>query len=132
MMVIFIIVSAMIFFFSVFTIILYGITKDRMKVEERIKGFVTDEREKKTKQIKKNKRLKVKKNTGFRTRKELAQIENELYNVGINIPVQEFLIIWLCISIIIPFILVIVGLSKIICFVCVVVFAIVTNAFCET
>lgn len=56
MMVIFIIVSAMIFFFSVFTIILYGITKDRMKVEERIKGFVTDEREKKTKQIKKNKR----------------------------------------------------------------------------
>ena len=88
MMVIFIIVSAMIFFFSVFTIIVYGITKDRMKVEERIKGFVTDEREKKTKQVKKNKRLKVKKNTGLRTRKELAQIENELYNVGINIQVQ--------------------------------------------
>ena len=50
MMVIFIIVSAMIFFFSVFTIILYGITKDRMKVEERIKGlesqvdhYVTDD-----------------------------------------------------------------------------------------
>lgn len=129
MMVIFIIVSAMIFFFSVFTIILYGITKDRMKVEERIKGFVTDEREKKTKQIKKNKRLKVKKNTGLRTRKELAQIENELYNVGINIPVQEFLIIWLCVTIIIPFILVIIGLSKIICFVCAVVFALLPMLF---
>ena len=69
MMVIFIIVSAMIFFFSVFTIILYGITKDRMKVVERIKGFVTDEREKKTKQIKKNKRLKVKKIQGLEQEK---------------------------------------------------------------
>ena len=72
MMVIFIIVSAMIFFFSVFTIILYGITKDRMKVEERIKGFVTDEREKKTKQVKKNKRLKVKKKYRVKNKKRIS------------------------------------------------------------
>ena len=89
-----IIVCAMVFFFCIFTIILYGISKDRLKVEERIKEFETEDKGKKQKNVQRRKRLKVKKNTGLKTRKELAQIENELYNVGINIPVQEFLIIW--------------------------------------
>ena len=94
MLVILIIVCAMVFFFCIFTIILHGIAKDKLKVEERIKDFVLEEKEERKKTTTKKKRLKVKKNTGFKTRKELAQIENELYNVGIQIPVQQFIVIW--------------------------------------
>lgn len=53
----------------------------------------------------------------------MAQIENELYNVGINIPVQEFLIIWLAASISIPFVMVLIGVQKGICIGCAVIFA---------
>ena len=49
-----------------------------MKVEERIKGFVYQEKDNSQRTIEKRKRVKEKKNKGFRTRKELAQIENEL------------------------------------------------------
>ena len=129
MIVVAIIVSAMIFFFSVFTIAVYGIFKNRIQVEERIKGIVTDDREKKTKQKQRRKRLKVKKNTGLRTRKELAQIENELYNVGIKIPVQEFLTIWISFSIIIPVILVVTGVPTIVCFVATIFFALIPMLF---
>lgn len=118
-----IIVCAMVFFFCIFTIILYGISKDRLKVEERIKEFETEDKGKKQKNVQRRKRLKVRKNTGLKTRKELAQIENELYNVGINIPVQEFLIIWLAASISIPFVMVLIGVQKGICIGCAVIFA---------
>ena len=115
MLVILIIVCAMVFFFCIFTIILHGIAKDKLKVEERIKDFVLEEKEERKKTTTKKKRLKVKKNTGFKTRKELAQIENELYNVGIQIPVQQFIVIWISASIMVPIILVIVGVSSVIC-----------------
>ena len=115
MLVILIIVCAMVFFFCIFTIILHGIAKDKLKVEERIKDFVLEEKEERKKTTTKQKRLKVKKNTGFKTRKELAQIENELYNVGIQIPVQQFIAIWISASIVIPIILVIVGVPSVIC-----------------
>ena len=115
MLVILIIVCAMVFFFCIFTIILYGISKDRLKVEERIKEFETEDKGKKQKNVQRRKRLKVKKNTGLKTRKELAQIENELYNVGIQIPVQQFIVIWISASIMVPIILVIVGVSSVIC-----------------
>ena len=105
----------MVFFFCIFTIILHGIAKDKLKVEERIKDFVLEEKEERKKTTTKKKRLKVKKNTGFKTRKELAQIENELYNVGIQIPVQQFIVIWISASIMVPIILVIVGVSSVIC-----------------
>ena len=69
MLVILIIVCAMVFFFCIFTIILHGIAKDKLKVEERIKDFVLEEKEERKKTTTKQKRLKVKKNTGFKTRK---------------------------------------------------------------
>lgn len=117
MIVAMIIVCAMIFFFCIFTIILYGILKDKMEVEKRIKGFVFGEKEHRQRTAQKRKRVKEKNNKGVRTRKELAQIENELYNVGIRIPVQEFLMIWIGITIAIPAVLVLAGVNKVICFV---------------
>lgn len=60
MLVILIIVCAMVFFFCIFTIILHGIAKDKLKVEERIKDFVLEEKEER-KTTTKKKRLKVKK-----------------------------------------------------------------------
>jgi tight adherence protein B len=115
MLVILIIVCAVVFFFCIFTIILHGVAKDKLKVEERIKDFVLEEKEEPKKTTAKQKKLKVKKNTGLKTRKELAQIENELYNVGIQIPVQQFIAIWISASIVIPIILVIVGVPSVIC-----------------
>lgn len=61
MLVILIIVCAMVFFFCIFTIILHGIAKDKLKVEERIKDFVLEEKEERKKTTTKKKRLKVKK-----------------------------------------------------------------------
>ena len=46
----------------------------------------------------------------------MAQIENELYNVGIRIPVQQFLMIWVAITIAIPCVLVLAGINNVICF----------------
>lgn len=115
MLVILIIVCAMIFFFCVFTILLHGIVKDKLKVKARIRDFVLEEKEERKKTTARKKRIKVKKNTGLKTRKELAQIENELYNVGIKIPVQQFITIWLVASITIPIILKIVGVPMVIC-----------------
>lgn len=117
MIVAMIIVCAMIFFFCIFTIILYGFLKNKMKVEERMKGFVFEEKENRQRTTQKRKKVKEKKKKGVRTRKELAQIENELYNVGIRIPVQNFLMIWIGITIVIPAVLVLAGVNKIICFV---------------
>lgn len=117
MIVAMIIVCAMIFFFCIFTIILHSTFKNKMKVEERIKGFVFEEKKNSRRNIEKRKRIKEKKNKGVRTRKELAQIENELYNVGIRIPVQNFLMIWIGLTIAVPSILIMAGINKIICFV---------------
>lgn len=121
MIVAMIIVCAMIFFFCIFTIILYVILKNKLKVKERITGFVLEENHQRT--IQKRKKTKEKKNKRIRTRKELAQIENELYNVGIRIPVQKFLIIWIGITITVPAVFVLAGVSKMICFVVVLVIA---------
>lgn len=112
-----IIVCAMIFFFCIFTIILSGTLKDKMEVEDRIKGFVFLDKEKHQKTAQKRKKIKDKKNKVMKTRKELAQIESELYNVGIRMPVQQFLIIWIGITIAVPTILVLAGVNKIIGFV---------------
>ena len=49
MLVILIIVCAMVFFFCIFTIILHGVAKDKLKVEERIKDFVLEEKEERKK-----------------------------------------------------------------------------------
>lgn len=116
MIVALIIVCAMIFFFSIFTIILYSVLNNKIRVDERIKGFVLEEKENQQRNTKKRKRVKEKRNKGVRTRKELAQIENELYNVGIHIPVQQFLMIWVGMTIAIPCVLVLAGVNKIICF----------------
>ena len=77
MLVILIIVCAMVFFFCIFTIILHGVAKDKLKVEERIKDFVLEEKEERKKTTTKQKRLKVKKNTGFKTRKDALKYERE-------------------------------------------------------
>lgn len=117
MIVAMIIVCAMIFFFCIFTIILHGMLKDKMKVEERMKGFVLEEKENRQRTAQKRKKIKEKRKKGLKTRKELAQIENELYNVGIRMPVQNFLVIWIGITIAIPAVLVFAGVHKMICFV---------------
>lgn len=45
MIVALIIVFAMTFFFCIFTIVMHSILKDKIKVDERIQGFVFEEKE---------------------------------------------------------------------------------------
>ena len=70
MIVALIIVCAMIFFFSIFTIILYSILNNKIKVDERIKGFVLEEKENRQRNTKKRKRVRE------RETKELEQEKN--------------------------------------------------------
>lgn len=64
-----IIVCAMVFFFCIFTIILYGISKDRLKVEERIKEFETEDKGKKQKNVQEERDLKSKKTQDLKQEK---------------------------------------------------------------
>jgi tight adherence protein B len=96
--------------------------KHKIEVEERIKGL-TYEKEQKNNIKEKAKTRKRENNKIKKTRKELEQIEEELYDVGIIIPVQSFVVMWIGTAICIPACLIIVGLNKIICMVLVVVIA---------
>lgn len=75
MLVILIIVCAVVFFFCIFTIILHGVAKDKLKVEERIKDFVLEEKEEPKKTTAKQKKLKVKKIQGLKQEKNWHKLK---------------------------------------------------------
>lgn len=117
MIVALIIVFAMTFFFCIFTIVMHSILKDKIKVDERIQGFVFEEKENRQRIRIKKKKTKEKSAKTLKTRKELKQIENEFYNLGIKIPVQKFLAIWMGITIAVPMLMLMLRVSKSLCFV---------------
>lgn len=50
-----------------------------------------------------------------RTRKQLEKLENQLYDVGIRLPVQQFLLIWFGVTLFLPLLLMLAGVPGTIC-----------------
>lgn len=112
-------VSAIVFFFCIYCILLQNITESRRKTKDRVMGLGPIEEKSKKKQFKfKNYKQKKKQvNTFSKKRKGWNHIEDELYNIGITMPVQTFVTLWIGIALGLPMILMLLGLSSIICIV---------------
>ena len=60
------------------------------------------------------KRVKKKKSGSealIRTKKQLEKLENQIYDVGIRMPVQKFLLLWACITVLLPLFPMLAGMS---------------------
>lgn len=110
--------SSVVFFFCVYAILIQNFTESRRKTKDRVLGLGPVEEEKgKKKQFKfKDLRPKKKKVSVFsKTRKGFTQIEDELYNIGITIPVQTFITLWIGIAIGGSMLLMMARVSNVIC-----------------
>lgn len=108
------VVSASLLIFSLVYIVLASIFNKKMKIEERVAGLAYENKEEKQKNRRRKKKDKTKTKKTAKTRKELEQIEDELFNVGIKMSVQTFVTAWIGLTIGIPVVLVIVGLGGLI------------------
>ena len=103
--------SAAVCLSCLYIILLQAITESKRKTKDRVLSLNGDEGETKKKPEKKQfkfnrKKNKKKKASAFsKTRKGFQQIEDELYNLGVNIPVQTFITLWIAITIGVPMIL---------------------------
>ncbi len=96
--------------FCIITILLNKFHGDKMQIEERVKGIAYDrQEEKQAKQKERRKKSKVKekqkRELSAKTKKRLEKIEEELYSVGVKMPVQTFLILWISMTVLIPILL---------------------------
>ena len=89
----------------------------RQAVLQRVMHIVNERTEtvpaKKT--VKRFRRKKKDKTGPARTRRQLEQLENQLYDVGIRLPVQQFLMLWLGITLFLPSLLTLLGMNGLIC-----------------
>lgn len=106
---------SMIFVFSMAIIVFSWLFRDKMETEKRVKQVVGEKKNEPEVVRKKKIKKKPQKQKFSRTRKELEQIEDELYNVGIRIQVQTFIVIWIGITIAIPLLFLLIGLKSYVC-----------------
>lgn len=106
---------SMIFVFSMAIIVFSWLFRDKMETEKRVKQVVGEKKNEPEVVRKKKIKKKPQKQKFSRTRKELEQIEDELYNVGIRIQVQTFIVIWIGITIAIPLLFLVIGLKSYVC-----------------
>lgn len=109
--------SSVVFFFCIYAILIQSFTESRRKTKDRVLGLGPVEEQGPKKQFKfKNLRPKKKQVSVFsKTRKEFTQIEDELYNIGITIPVQTFVTLWIGIAIGVPILMIMARVNNIIC-----------------
>lgn len=107
---------AALFMFCAFSFIGLVVLKKRLIVEKRITDIQGEKTEKTPIPVPRKKRRKKKKGTAAaRTKKQLEKLENELYDVGIHIPVGKFLAIWMAAAFGLPLILGLLGISITVC-----------------
>ena len=92
--------------FCVITILLSKFQKSKMQIEERVKGIAYDKPEKQNKRKERRKKTKTKekqkRELSAKTKKRMEKVEEELYSVGIKMPVETFLMLWISITVVIP------------------------------
>lgn len=92
------------------------LNRNRQDVESRIQDLKADKAVAQQEKRRKTKTKLKKKNTAAaRTRKALMKLEDQIYDVGIEIPVQQFLILWASAAVGLPIILTVFGVNWIIC-----------------
>ena len=113
---------AMVFLFCLYVILIQNFTESKRKTKDRVMGLVGEEEkhksnEKKGKFSLKRKKEKKKVSVFATTHKKLQILEEELYNLGMKIPVQSFVTLWVAITIGLPTILMVLRLNNILCIV---------------
>lgn len=117
--------AAAVFVFCIIWAAATGIMKNSLEVKKRMTELRTDRAEpEQKKKIKRIRAKKTDKNAIQRTKKYLEKLENQLFDAGLKLPVQQFLMIWAGGTVIIPVVLLIVGIGGIICAIVAVVCAI--------
>lgn len=94
-------ISAGILVFALVSLIVSKITKDRSDVYDRISA-IKNEQSASDKPKKRVRRKKTNSSALARTKKQLEKLENQIYDVGIKMPVEQFMMIWMGLTIFLP------------------------------
>ncbi len=114
---------AMIFVFSIMTLFLTSLEKDKMEIEKRVQGLVTvetePEPEKESRRLRRKKekekdKEKNKIQLSDDMKKRVQGIEEELYNLGFKISTKNFFIMWFGAAVLIPLVFTMLGFNQII------------------
>ena len=89
--------------------------KKHNEIRVRVRDIRSDRTEKTVIRVRRVRTGKQKKgSTAARTRRRLEKLENELYDVGIRIPVQRFLALWVGVTVGLPLLLTVLGLGSVV------------------
>ena len=115
---------AMVFLTCLYIILIQNFTESKRKTQDRVMGLVDEEDKQKNNSQKgkfklnlKRKKEKKKVSVFATTHKKLQLLEEELYNLGMKIPVQTFVTLWIAITIGLPTILMILRVNNVLCIV---------------
>ena len=94
---------AMVFLFCLYVILIQNFTESKRKTQDRVMGLVSEEERNKSDKKKGKLNLKIKKekkkvSVFATTHKKLQLLEEELYNLGMKMPVQTFVTLWVAIT----------------------------------
>ena len=111
---------AMVFLFCLYVILIQNFTESKRKTQDRVMGLVSEEERNKSDKKKGKLNLKIKKekkkvSVFATTHKKLQLLEEELYNLGMKMPVQTFVTLWVAITIGLPTIMMMLGVYIAIC-----------------
>ena len=109
-------ILAALFLFCAFRLIGAVFLRKHLVIQDRILDIQGEKTEKTPLQTARKKAKKVNKSTAAaKTKKQLEKLESELYDVGIRIPVREFLAVWIAAALGLPLILGLLGVNVLIC-----------------
>lgn len=111
-----IVILSTVVLYCIFRLLGGAALQNKMVVRERILEIQGEKTEKTALLVKKKqKQRKAKGSAIAKTKKQLERLENELYDVGIRIPVGKFLAVWASAALGIPLLLALLGFSIPIC-----------------
>jgi len=100
------IITAASVIFCLAVIIIYALTKNRVREQERIKALTSPETENRRERGEKKPRTQ---------RKQLERLADELYVAGIALRAEEFVLFWVLVTIALPLLFLFFGASPIVC-----------------
>lgn len=107
-------ITAGVFVYSLIISVISLATRRKAAVDERLIGLKDSRADTVPKPVRKKKKRKNSGEAAARTKKQLEKLENQIYDVGIKIPVQQFLLIWSGVTFFLPLLLMFTGLPGVI------------------
>ena len=100
--------------FLLISCILSTLTAKRSEVSKRIKALgPASDIASAPKTVRKKKRLKQ--SAAAKTKKQFKKLENEFYDTGIKMPVQQFMTVWILSAFLFPMLMLLLGINKSVC-----------------